>query len=103
MISLLIIPLLSKVFDINNFQDERNPDLQKISQLSFQWKMHFNPDPNKQVNENIFSRKPSTLPHPLLKFNNDFSKCSHQKYLGTVIDSKVGFSIHIEKKLSVIK
>ena len=62
--------------------------------------MHFNPDPSKQGNEVILSRKSSTLPHSSLKFNNnDLSKCSHQKYLGIVLDSKLDFNIHIEQKI----
>ena len=34
-----------------------NNDLRKISNWAFQWKMSFNPDPNKQAQEVIFSRK----------------------------------------------
>ena len=32
-------------------------DLSRIKQWAFQWKMSFNPDPNKQAQEVIFSRK----------------------------------------------
>ena len=34
-----------------------NSDLARIKQWGFQWKMNFNPDPNKQAQEVIFSRK----------------------------------------------
>ena len=47
----------SKVLDINKSVTELNTDLEKISQWVYQWKMQFNPDPNKQANEIIFSRK----------------------------------------------
>ena len=47
----------SKVLDINKSVTELNTDLEKISQWVYQWKMQFNPDPNKQANEIIFSHK----------------------------------------------
>ena len=46
--------LFSKVLDINKSVTELNTDLEKISQWAYQWKMQFNPDPNKQANEIIF-------------------------------------------------
>ena len=49
--------LFSKVLDINKSVTELNTDLEKISQWAYQWKMQFNPDPNKQANEIIFSQK----------------------------------------------
>ena len=65
--------LFSKVLDINKSVTELNTDLEKISQWAYQWKMQFNPDPNKQANEIIFSRKliPNNLSHPLVKLNNN--------------------------------
>ena len=42
--------LFSKVLDINKSVTELNIDLEKISQGAYQWKMQFNPDPNKQAN-----------------------------------------------------
>ena len=43
-----------------------------IHNWAFQGKMNFNPDPTKQVQEIIFSRKTNKkeLPHPSLVFNN---------------------------------
>ena len=49
--------LFSKVLDINKSVTELNTDLEKISQWAYQWEMQFNPDPSKQANEVIFSRK----------------------------------------------
>ena len=49
--------LFSKVYDIDISAKELNSDLENISKWAFQWKMQFNPDPNKQANEVIYSRK----------------------------------------------
>ena len=45
-------------------------DLKKISDWAFQRKMSFNPDPSKQAQEVIFSRKLKKVSHPPLVFNN---------------------------------
>ena len=68
----------------NKSVSELNVDLEKISYWAYQLKMQFNPDPNKQAKEVIFSRKPSSnnLSYPLIKFNNnDISIRPHQKQL----------------------
>ena len=49
--------IFSKVFEKNSSQNILNNDLSVISEWAFQWKMQFNPDPNKQANEVYFSRK----------------------------------------------
>ena len=49
--------LFSKVYDIDISAKELNSDLENISKWAFQWKMQFNPDPNKQANEVYFSKK----------------------------------------------
>ena len=51
--------LFSKVSNIHKSASNFNDNLEKISYLAFQWKMQYNPDPNKQANEVIFSRKTS--------------------------------------------
>ena len=43
--------LFSKVYDIDIYAKELNFDLEKTSKWAFQWKMQFNPDPNKQAND----------------------------------------------------
>ena len=74
--------LFSKGLDANESTKKLNFDLQKISEWAIQWKMQFNPDPNKQTNEDIFSRKSKVHSYPLLTFkNNDAKKCPHQKHL----------------------
>ena len=60
--------LFSKVFNINESGNDLNIDLEKLRQWGYQWKVQFNPDPNKQANEVIFSRKSNSinLTYPLL-------------------------------------
>ena len=48
-----------------------NDDLNRINNWAFQWKMSFNPDPNKQTQEVIFSRKIRKSSQPSLIFNNN--------------------------------
>ena len=91
--------LLSKVYGINKSVSELNVDLEKICYWACQWKIQFNPDPNKQANEVIFSRKTSSnnLSYPPIKFNNNgISKCPHQSYFGIALDSKFNFSAHVD-------
>ena len=56
---------------INESANDLNIDLEKISQWAYRWIMQLNPDPNKQANEVIFSRKSNSSnltypPPPLL-------------------------------------
>ena len=94
--------LFSKVYDIHKSTSKLNDDLEKISYWAYQWEMQFKPDPNKQANEVIFSRKTSSnnLSHRHIKVNNnDISKCPHQKHLGIVLDSKLNFNAHVDQKI----
>ena len=94
--------LFSKVQDINRSANELNCDLEKVSNWAYQWKMQFNPDPNKQANEVIFSRKSNSnsFPYPPVKFNeNNITKCSYQKHLGIVLDLKLNCNTHIDQKI----
>ena len=84
--------LFSKYFTLNS-------DLKSIKNWAYQWKMQFYPDPKKQANEVIFSRKSNTCTYSPVTFNNNIiTTCPHQKYLGVFLDSKLDFSIHIEQK-----
>ena len=49
--------LFSVVHNANTTGKELNNDLVKINRWAYQWKMSFNPDPCKQTQELIFSRK----------------------------------------------
>ena len=58
--------------------------------------MSFSPDPNKQTQEAIFSRKLKEVCHPTLRFNNDnVSRSSSQKYLGLTLDNRLTFDEHL--------
>ena len=64
--------------------------------------MQFNPDPNKNANGVVFSRKSnaSNLTYLPVKLNNvSITKCSHQKHLGIVLDSKLNFNTHVAQKI----
>ena len=92
--------LFSKVIDINESANNLNSDLEKITKWAHQWKMQFNPDPNKQANQVIFSKKLNGISYPSVKFNNnDIAKCSDQKHLGIVLDSMLNFESHLKQKI----
>ena len=91
--------LFSKVNDKSNSNSQLNPDLLKISKWAFQWKMSFNPDPNKQVIEVCFSNKCNKGNYPPFHFNSrNIQVADSQKHLGLVLDSKLNFNEHIERK-----
>ena len=94
--------IFSKVLDVNKSVIELNADLEKTNQWAYQWKIQFNPDPNKQANEVVFSRKSiwHNLSHPPNKLNeNIITKCNHQKYLGIILESILNFNTHIDQKI----
>ena len=65
------VSLFSVVDNINLSATNLNSDLSKINAWANQWKMTFNPDPNKKAQEVIFSRKTKKIPHPPLNFSNN--------------------------------
>ena len=69
----------------------------KISNWAFQWKMRFNPDPNKQAQEVIFSRKINKIDHLPLYFNQNLIKSSstHER-LRMVLDTRLDFNLHLK-------
>ena len=84
--------------DLNISANEINDDLKKIEAWAHQWKMSFNPDPLKQAQEVIFSRKRNKSHHPDIIFNdNPVKKSSSQKHLGMFLDSKLYFDEHIKE------
>ena len=62
--------LFSFVHDKHVSRDELNSDLKKIIDLAFQWKIKFNPDPNKQAQEAHFSNKTNKYSSLSITFNN---------------------------------
>ena len=80
--------LFSVIQDINTSALELNSDLAKINRWAFQWKTSFNPDPKKQPQEVIFSRKSKVISHPPLVFNNNnVIQNTSQKYIGIILDT----------------
>ena len=62
-----------------------NSDRVKISEWNFQWKMSFNPDPNKQAVEVCFSNKREKGNSPHLHFNStNIQVADSQKHSGLV-------------------
>ena len=49
--------LFSVVHDTDTSANDLYHDLEKISEWGFQWKMKFNPDPTKEAQVVIFSKK----------------------------------------------
>ena len=77
-----------------------NSDLSKIRNWEFQWKMSFNPDSRKQIQEVIFSRKLQKTCHPSIYFNKESVKqVPSQKRLGMIIDTKSNFQEHLKNML----
>ena len=64
------LPLLKNEFDELNKLDELNSGLKKISDWAYQWKMKFNPNPNKQAQEIHFSNTTNKDSSLFITFNN---------------------------------
>ena len=93
--------LFSKVNDKSNSNTQLNSDLAKVSKWAFQWKMSFNPDPNKQAIEVCFSDKRDKGNYPPLHFNNTkVQVADNQEHLGLALGSKLNFNEHIEGKIT---
>ena len=95
--------LFSVVHNITDSDNLLNRDLSKTNEWALQWKMSFNPDPTKQAQEIIFSRKTSQRNHPGLMFNNSIvNVTSIHKHLGMIFDSKLSFDEHLKSVLKKI-
>ena len=69
----------------------------QINKWAFQWKISFNPDPCKQAQEIIFSRKTKRICHPLLRFNNSIiSQSPYRKHFGIFLDARLNFEEHLK-------
>ena len=91
--------LYSIVHDEHITAIDLNQDLQTITNWANQWKMAFNPDPNKQAVELIFSQKEKKTLHPLLFFNGiKVKSVDNHKHLGVILDSKLNFNHHFNEK-----
>ena len=93
--------MFSVVRDPINTSQELNNDLHKVSLWAYKWKLSFNPDPSKQVQKVIFSRKINKVHHPPLLFNNStIQQISSQKHLGIHLDEELTFKHHINEKIN---
>ena len=89
--------LFSVINDKHLSANKLNQDLNRINNWAFQWKMSFNPDPSKQAQEVIFSRKLQKSTHPTLSFNNNtVTQSVTQKHLGMFLDTKLDFQGHLK-------
>ena len=85
-----MILLFSVINDVNLSQIDLNENLDKINNWAYQWKTSFNPDPSKNVQEVIFSRKVNNVLHPPLAFNNvDVGQTRSQKHFGMFLGIKL--------------
>ena len=65
--------------------------------------MSSNPDPTKQDQKVIFSRKKNNINHPDIFFNNSqVVQSKSQKHLGMYLDNKLDFSEHFKNMLNKI-
>ena len=65
-------------------------DLDMISKWAYNWKVSFNPDPNKPTQEVLFPRKNSNIAHPIIYFNNvQVKRANRQKHLDIIFDEKL--------------
>ena len=94
--------LFSVIFDKDLSVKNFNDDLNRINNWAFQWKMGFNPDPNKQAQEVLVSRKIQKSSQPSLVFNNIVTQSFTQKHLGMILDTKLDFQEHLKSIFSKV-
>ena len=88
--------LFSVVHNIHSSASNLNKDLKTINEWAFQWKISFNPDPNKQSKEVIFTRKSKNMGHPPLIFNKSkVFQSTTQKHLGLILDNRLSFKEYL--------
>ena len=78
--------------DTSLFTIVKDNDLLEISKCAYNWKMLFNPDPNKLLQEVLFSRKNKLQVYLTIYFNNmQVERTSYQKHQGILPDEKLNF------------
>ena len=93
--------LFTAVEDLDSAAIDMNHDLELIRRWAHDWKMSFNPDPQKQAVELIFCTKRIEMNHPEIRFNNiPVMKVDEHKHLGIILDSKLSFSAHIKAAIT---
>ena len=95
--------LFSVVHDVNTSSTNLNNDLRKIRDWAIQWKMSFNPDPSKQAQEVIFSRKRQNPNHDSIYFNHNLvNQVPSQKHLEMHLDAKLNFEKHFDNIMTTV-
>ena len=75
--------------------------MERVKQWAYDWRMSFNPDPQKQAVEVKFSRRKVLSDDPMILSNNTSVKnVDGHKHLGIILDSKLTFSAHIKAAIS---
>ena len=93
--------LFTIVNEPNVASEELNHDLALISHWAHDWRMSFNPHPQKQAIELLSSKKRHQADHPIILFNNmPVKRVGEHKHLGIILDSKLSFSSHIKSAIS---
>ena len=73
----------------------------KISDWADQWKMKFNPDPNRQAQEVHFSNRTNKDSSLFITFNNSkVETISSLKHLERILDERLNFNEHLENKIN---
>ena len=92
--------VFSVVIDPHSSANDLNHDLHLRKDWAFQWKITFDPHPNKQAEQLIFSRKRSAQIHPPIHFQDTLvTTVNKHKHLGLIRDRRLSFSIHIKDVL----
>ena len=86
------------VNDANISEEGLHKDLQKTTEWTYKWKISFNPDLNKQVQEVIFSRKLHKSTHSKIYFSN--ARVFGNSGFRNELDESLNFSYHVMKKMS---
>ena len=95
--------LFSVVQNKNNSASQLINVLDKVSDWAYTWKMSFNPDPSKQAQEVIFSRKCTKEDHPPIYFNDiPVTQTTVQKHIGLYLDEKLNYNTHIKEKFNKV-
>ena len=95
--------LFSVAHDVDTSASDISKDLKLIRDWALQWKMSFNPDPSKQAQKIIFSRK-KIKSCPSVYINNiSVSSTSVHKHLGMLLDDKLSYEHHLKFVLNKVK
>ena len=86
------------VNDANISEEGLHEDLQKTTEWTYKWKISFNPDLNKQVQEGIFSRKRHKSTHSKIYFSN--ARVFGNSEFRNELDESLNFSYHVKEKMS---